>query len=105
RVGGTFVHRLLERAGAKPDEIVRGYLLTRQIFGFVDLWTGIEALDSVVDDEVQSAMLLDSARLVERGTTWFLRSPRLGEDMAAREDRRASRGRALAGPRQRRDAG
>jgi len=83
RVGCTFVHRLLETAGAKPDEIVRAYLLTREIFGFVDLWTAIEALESSVDDAVQSEMLLDTGRLLERGTTWFLRSRRLTEDMAA----------------------
>ena len=82
RVGSTFVHRLLETAGAKPDEIVRAYLLTREIFGFVDLWTAIEALDSSVDDAVQAEMLLDTGRLLDRGTTWFLRSRRLTEDMA-----------------------
>ncbi|TMH60726.1 MAG: NAD-glutamate dehydrogenase [Betaproteobacteria bacterium] len=82
RVGCVFVHRLLETAGAKPDEIVRAYLLTREVFGFVDLWMAIEALDNRVDDAVQSAMLLDTGRLIERGTTWFLRSRRLTEDMA-----------------------
>jgi glutamate dehydrogenase len=83
RVGSTFVHRLLETAGAKPYEIVRAYLLTREIFGFVDLWKAIEALDNRVDDAVQSTLLLDTGRLTDRGTTWFLRSRRLTEDMAA----------------------
>src|SRR5207244_2705429 len=48
-----------------------------------DLWKAIEALDNEVDDAVQSAMLLDTSRLIGRGTTWFLRSRRLAEDMAA----------------------
>ena len=82
RVGSTFVHRLLETTGGKPHEIVRAYLLNREIFGFVTLWQQIEALDNKVDDAVQSAMLIDTARLIDRGTTWFLRSRRLSEDMA-----------------------
>ena len=53
RVGSTFVHRLMETTGAKPHEIVRAYLLTREIFGFVTLWQTIEALDNKVDDAVQ----------------------------------------------------
>ena len=48
RVGSTFVHRLMETTGATPDEIVRAYLLTREIFGFVPLWQAIEALDNIV---------------------------------------------------------
>jgi glutamate dehydrogenase len=83
RVGSTFVHQLLETTGAKPHEIVRAYLLNREIFGFVDLWMAIEALDNSVDDGVQSAMLLNTSSLIVRGTTWFLRSRRLAEDMAA----------------------
>ena len=83
RVGSTYVHRLMETTGAKPHEIVRAYLLTREIFGFVELWKSIEALDNQVGDAVQTAMLIDSSRLIERGTTWFLRSRRLGDDMAA----------------------
>jgi glutamate dehydrogenase len=83
RVGATFVHQLLETTGAKPHEVVRAYLLNREVFAFVDLWMAIEALDNVVDDAVQTAMLLDTARLIGRGTTWFLRSRRLTEDMAA----------------------
>src|SRR5206468_9772297 len=82
-VGSTFVHQLLDATGAKPPETVRAYLLNREIFGFVDLWKAIETLDNVVPDAVQSAMLIDTSRLIIRGTTWFLRSRRLSDDMAA----------------------
>jgi glutamate dehydrogenase len=83
RVGSTFVHRLAETTGARPFEIVRAYLISREIFGIVSLWSAIEALDNVVADAVQSHMLIDLSRQLERGTKWFLRSKRLGEDMAA----------------------
>jgi glutamate dehydrogenase len=96
RVGSTFVHRLLEATGARPHEIVRAYLLSREIFGFVALWNAIEALDNRVDDALQSAMLIDMSRELERGTTWFLRSRRLAEDMAATIAHFAPRVEALA---------
>ena len=83
RVGSTYVHRLMETTGAKPNEIVRAYLLTREIFGFVTLWQDIEALDNKIDDAAQMGMLVDASRLLERGTMWFLRSRRLTDDMAA----------------------
>ena len=100
RVGSTFVHRLMETTGARPHEIVRAYLLSREVFGFVALWKAIEALDNRVDDALQSAMLIDMSRELERGTTWFLRSRRLGrghggDDRALRAARRGA-GRGLA---------
>jgi len=82
RVGSTYAHRLTETTGARAHEVVRAYLLAREIFGLVPLWMAIEALDNKVDDAVQSAMLIDTSGQLERGTTWFLRSRRLGDDMA-----------------------
>ena len=38
------------RPARAPHEIVRAYLLSREIFGFVALWKAIEALDNKVDD-------------------------------------------------------
>ena len=96
RVGSTFVHRLMETTGAGPHEVVRAYLLSREVFGFVALWKAIEALDNKVDDALQAAMLIDMSRELERGTTWFLRSRRLGEDMAATIAHFAPRVEALA---------
>jgi len=83
RVGSTFVHRLAETTGARPHEVVRAYLLSREVFGLVPLWMAIEALDNKVDDAVQSTMLIDTSAQLERGTTWFLRSRRLSDDMEA----------------------
>ncbi len=77
RVGSTFVHRLSETTGAKPHEIVRAFLLSREVFGLVAFWKGVEALDNIVPDAIQSQMLIDTRTQIERGTTWFLRSPRL----------------------------
>ncbi len=81
RVGSTFVHRLVETTGARAFEVVRAYLMSREIFGMVPLWLSIEALDNRVDDAVQSSLLIDTSRQLERGTKWFLRSRRLNEDM------------------------
>jgi glutamate dehydrogenase len=96
RVGSTFVHRLGEATGAQPPEIVRAYLLSREVFGFVSLWKQIEALDNRIDDALQAAMLIDMSRELERGTTWFLRSRRLAEDMEQTIEHFAPRVEALA---------
>jgi glutamate dehydrogenase len=79
RVGPTFVHRLGEITGATPPQVVRAYLASREVFGLVALWQQIEALDTLVPDEVQAEMVLALRGLVARATTWFLRSRRLFE--------------------------
>ncbi|MDM0110583.1 NAD-glutamate dehydrogenase [Variovorax sp. J22R133] len=81
RVGSTFVHRLLEITGAHAFEVVRAYLMSREIFGMVPLWTAVEALGNKVDDALQSRLLIDISQQLERATKWFLRSRRLAEDM------------------------
>ena len=82
RVGGTFVHQLMETTGFSPAEIVRAYLLAREVFRVVPLWLEIEALDNQVSDEIQAELVTEVARVLTRATAWFLRSRRLGEDMA-----------------------
>jgi glutamate dehydrogenase len=81
RVGSTFVHRLSERTGAKPAQVVRAYLAAREVLGDVSVWQQVEALDNKVADAVQSEMLIEEGWLTARATTWFLRSRRLAEPM------------------------
>jgi glutamate dehydrogenase len=80
RVGSTFVHRMQEETGAAAPDVVRAYLVVREVFGFVDLWRAIEALDYKVSDRIQTAMIIDGGRLIVRATLWFLRNhPHLGD--------------------------
>jgi glutamate dehydrogenase len=79
RVGPTFVHRLGEITGTTAPQIVRAYLAAREVFGLVQLWQQIEALDGVVPDATQAEMVIALRGLVTRATTWFLRSRRLFE--------------------------
>jgi len=85
RVGSVFVHRMQEETGARPFEIVRAYLLAREVFGLVSLWDAIGALDSSIGYASQTALVFEAERLVERGTLWFLhhrQQPDM-DDMAA----------------------
>ncbi len=83
RVGPTFVSRLQSESGAAAADIVRAYMATREVFGLVPLWREIEALDTLVGDAVQKAMMLETVRLIQRGTGWFLRHRNRLADLAA----------------------
>ena len=97
RVGSTFVHRLMETTGAQArTKSCAPICSTARSSASSTLWQQIEALDNKVDDAVQSAMLIDTARLIDRGTMWFLRSRRLGDDMATTIAHFAPRVEALA---------
>jgi glutamate dehydrogenase len=74
RVGSTFVHRLQDETGAAAPDVVRAYLITREVFGLVGLWQAAEALDYEVPDRIQTAMVIDAGRLILRATLWFLRN-------------------------------
>ncbi|WP_025917602.1 NAD-glutamate dehydrogenase [Herminiimonas sp. CN] len=81
RVGSVFVHRMQEETGASPAEIVRAYLLAREVFGLVSLWEAIGGLGSSIGYATQIALVFEAGRLVERGTLWFLHH-RQQHDMA-----------------------
>jgi glutamate dehydrogenase len=83
RCGITFAYRLAEETGATASEIARAYTAAREIFGTRDLWSEIESLDNRVDAEVQTRMMLDARKLVERATRWLLRNRRSPLDIEA----------------------
>jgi glutamate dehydrogenase len=76
RGGPSFVFRLGEETGATPADIARAYTVACEVFDVRSLWSEIEALDNRVGDQIQTRMLLEWRRLVERATRWFLRNRR-----------------------------
>jgi glutamate dehydrogenase len=83
RGGTSFAFRLGEETGAPPPEIARAYTAAREIFGMRDLWAEIEALDTRLEAQIQTRMLLNGRKLVERATRWLLRYRRPPLDIAA----------------------
>ncbi|WP_340116289.1 NAD-glutamate dehydrogenase [Pelagibius sp. 7325] len=82
RVGINFVHEVREKTGLPPEEVVKAYIITREIFAMRDTWAEIEALDNKVPASLQARMLVECGRLIERETVWFLREVGMPLDIA-----------------------
>jgi len=74
RTGPTFMAEMADKTGMGAAEVTRAYLIVRDSFGLRDLWAAIEALDTKVDADVQTHMMLQTRKLIERGTAWILRN-------------------------------
>ncbi|WP_421707942.1 NAD-glutamate dehydrogenase [Algihabitans sp.] len=73
RMGISFVHEVREKTGYAASEIVRAFMVARDVFGLDELWQAIEALDNKVPAEIQASMLIETGRLAERVAVWMLR--------------------------------
>jgi glutamate dehydrogenase len=81
RVGPSFAYQMSSSTGATAAQVVRAFLLTREVFALESTWTAIETLDNIVPDQTQAEMLMELGRRTQRATTWFLRSRSLAEPM------------------------
>jgi glutamate dehydrogenase len=80
--GISFDNRMTEDTGAGVVDVVRAWIAARDIFGFVDLWSQIDALTGQVKLDVQLEVFLEARRMVERGALWLLRHRRPPLDIA-----------------------
>jgi glutamate dehydrogenase len=87
RGGSTFVFRTVEETGADPVDVVRAYLVVREVFGLRDLWRETEALDNAVPTAAQTAIFMESRRLLDRAVRWLVQNRRSPIDVAAEIDR------------------
>ncbi|MET7329343.1 NAD-glutamate dehydrogenase [Nonomuraea sp. NPDC005650] len=81
-MGTSFMYRFGEETGASTPDIVRAYLVAREVFDLPSFHRAVEALDNKVDTATQIAMLLEARKLAERGTRWLLVNRRPPLDLA-----------------------
>jgi glutamate dehydrogenase len=74
-VGGiTFVFRAMEETGATAEEVVRAALTAMEVFSIDQMWDWVNELDNKVPTTAQSALQLETRRLLDRATRWFLQT-------------------------------
>ena len=71
RLGPSFAFRMRDEAGASIDEVVKNYKIACDIFNTKSLWDDIEALDNVVSPDIQTHMLMEVRKLIERTMYWL----------------------------------
>ncbi len=74
-IGGiTFVFRAVEETGATAEQVVRAALAAIEVFSIDEMWQWINELDNQVPTTAQSALQLETRRLLDRATRWFLQT-------------------------------
>lgn len=80
RMGPTFAFKLNQEIGASISDVARAYTIAWESFDLRHLWQSISALDNKVDGALQTSMMLNACKLIERSSRWLIqhRRKRLG---------------------------
>lgn len=83
RGGISFVFRVVEETAASAADVLRAYVVVREVFGLRELWDAVEALDNQVSPELQTSVYLDTRRLLDRAVRWLVTNRRSPLDVPA----------------------
>jgi glutamate dehydrogenase len=83
RGGISFVFRVVEETAATAADVIRAYVVVREVFGLRELWDAVEALDNRIDLELQTSVYLDTRRLLDRAVRWLVTNRRSPIDVPA----------------------
>ncbi|MEU3457693.1 NAD-glutamate dehydrogenase [Micromonospora sp. NPDC006766] len=87
RGGISFVFRAVEETAASAADVLRAYVVVREVFGLRDLWQAIDALDNKVSPELQTSLYLDARRLLDRAVRWLVTNRRSPIDVPGEIER------------------
>ncbi|MCM0674056.1 NAD-glutamate dehydrogenase [Micromonospora phytophila] len=83
RGGISFVFRVVEETAASAADVIRAYVVVREVFGLRELWDAVEALDNKIAPELQTSVYLDTRRLLDRAVRWLVTNRRSPIDVPA----------------------
>ncbi|WP_096085930.1 NAD-glutamate dehydrogenase [Agaribacterium haliotis] len=81
RLGITAFYRLAEISGSSAEEVVRAYVIAREVFCMEDFFAYVASLDYSVEASLQHELLATLMRRVRRASSWFLKNRRGGLDV------------------------
>ena len=74
RGGTSYVFRVAEETGCDVADVLRAYVIVRDVFGIEEIWQQIEELDNVIPAAAQTAAKLVVRRLLDRGARWLVQN-------------------------------
>ena len=83
RTGPSFAYRIQDTTGAPTVEILRAYVISREVYRARAYWQAVEKLDGAVATAVQAGLFYQAEKLLERASRWFLRRPGRTRDIAS----------------------
>jgi glutamate dehydrogenase len=83
RGGTSFVYRAMEESGASAADVIRAYVVVRDVFGLSDVWAAVEALDNKAPTSAQTRVYLEARRLLDRAVRWLVSNRRSPLDVTA----------------------
>jgi glutamate dehydrogenase len=82
RGGLSFLYRAQEETGGNIADILRAFVVVRDVFDLRSLWREVEELDDTVPAAAQTDVLLQVRRLIDRAVRWLV-ATRGGIDVTA----------------------
>jgi glutamate dehydrogenase len=83
RMRPAYYWHVSEETGKAVSDVARAFTIIRDSFDLRTIWRDIESLDNKLPARVQTEMMVEVMRLVERAVNWILRSGYEKLDIAA----------------------
>jgi glutamate dehydrogenase len=74
--GISFIFRAVEESGATAADVIRAYVIVRDVFDLPRLWAAIEEQDNAIPTDAQTILILQARRLLDRAVRWLVQSRR-----------------------------
>ena len=75
------IHAVREQTGATIAEIVKAFIIAKEVFSLDDIWQEIEALQGSVSAQIQIKLMIEVQRFYRLMAIWFINHASADEDI------------------------